>query len=547
MPLNGFKVESIKQDSKMKKDEDSVKHTYSYEIVDTNRDKLLDESKKYYLLSDVAQNLKKDIDTALSEWRTDPKMISINFYQDNKLVDSFKSFDDFMSFYDLYDPDNKTKKDEDPRLELVEELKEYGLTDEYSLDDDFLCDDDYGIYSINQKEFLDLLKESENDLSFSDKFSNLSMEDLEKLDKNKFLEFMKECRDDQEWDVHTWLNDINGLKECLKLYKDKNSTTDSKSELVEKIKLKGHPDYKNNKYDPNDDFVVYSDYQFKSYSKEDLLKADWVTEEYLSEDGYTPEELMKWDNQKIANYLQNAIDNNSYSAAVQALVDVNTTDGLKRILKRANAWNDDEDLTEDSKMKKDAKVMSFAEYLIKYYNLRPYEISGAEEIELEKEYKMYVANQSHINEVKYDKITRLSDKKKKIKVDKKMKKDEDAKPELVKKIWDYIKEDDDSDYTSDWDPNDRICGWFDYKFASVKDEDIAELLDKSLEEIKKTPTKELLKELKEIEGDFYNTDYDTNDLEGITRIYNHYFNDTQLTNDAKQKKICDSFSKRYNK
>jgi len=128
-----------------------------------------------------------------------------------------------------------------------------------------------------------------------------------------------------------------------------------------------------------------------------------------------------------------------------------------------------------------------------------------------------------------------------------MKKDEDAKPELVKKIWDYIKEDDDSDYTSDWDPNDRICGWFDYKFASVKDEDIAELLDKSLEEIKKTPTKELLKELKEIEGDFYNTDYDTNDLEGITRIYNHYFNDTQLTNDAKQKKICDSFSKRYNK
>lgn len=434
MPLNGFKVESIKQDSKMKKDEDSVKHTYSYEIVDTNRDKLLDESKKYYLLSDVAQNLKKDIDTALSEWRTDPKMISINFYQDNKLVDSFKSFDDFMSFYDLYDPDNKTKKDEDPRLELVEELKEYGLK-EYSLDDEYLCDDDYGIYSISKKEFLSELEANEtmeDALEYSDIFK--TMKELKNSSKEDFLEFMKECRDDQEWDVHTWLNDINGLRECLKLYKDKNSTTDSKSELVEKIKLKGHPDYKNNKYDPNDDFVVYSDYQFKSYSKEDLLKADWVTEEYLSEDGYTPEELMKWDNQKIANYLQNAIDNNSYSAAVQALVDVNTTDGLKRILKRANAWNDDKNSTTDSKqMKKDAKVMSFAEYLIKYYNLRPYEISGAEEIELEKEYKMYVANQSHINEVKYDKITRLSDKKKKIKGDKKMKKDADLTEDTKQK------------------------------------------------------------------------------------------------------------------
>lgn len=122
------------------------------------------------------------------------------------------------------------KKDADPRLGLVKELKEYGLTDEYSLDDEFLCDDDYGIYSINKKEFLDLLNEQKDSLSLSDKFSNLSTEDLEKLDKNKFLEFMRECRDDQEWDVHTWLNDINGLRECLKLYKDEKSTTNDSTQ-----------------------------------------------------------------------------------------------------------------------------------------------------------------------------------------------------------------------------------------------------------------------------------------------------------------------------
>lgn len=129
--------------------------------------------------------------------------------------------------------------------------------------------------------------------------------------------------------------------------------------------------------------------------------------------------------------------------------------------------------------------------------------------------------------------------------DSKMKKDVDPRLELVKKIWDYIKEYDDSDYTSDWNSNDRICGWFDYIFKSLKDEDIAELLDKPLEEIKKTPTKQLLKELKEIENDFYNTTYDANDLEGITRIYNCYFKDKNLTNDSVQKQICDSFNKRY--
>lgn len=123
---------------------------------------------------------------------------------------------------------------------------------------------------------------------------------------------------------------------------------DPRLELVEKIKMKEHPDYKNNKYDLNDDFVVYSDYQFNSYPKEGLLKLDWVATD-LSEDGYTSEEAMKWDNQKIVNYLQNIIDNDPYSASIQGLVDLNTIDGLKRILKRAWDWNGEDNSVNDSK------------------------------------------------------------------------------------------------------------------------------------------------------------------------------------------------------
>lgn len=141
-----------------------------------------------------------------------------------------------------------------------------------------------------------------------------------------------------------YIHDSKENKEDSKMKKD----ADPRLELVEKIKMKEHPDYKDGKYDPNDDFVVYADYQFKSYSKEGLLKSDWVAAD-LSEDGYTSEEAMKWDNQKIVNYLQNIIDNDPYSASVQGLVDLNTIDGLKRILKRAWDWNGEDNLTEDSK------------------------------------------------------------------------------------------------------------------------------------------------------------------------------------------------------
>lgn len=105
--VSGYYLDLIENESL--KENSNYGHTYKYVIINNNRDKVLDKSDILYNLNDVIKNLEKDYKIALDDIRVNPNMVTIKFYQDDKLIDEFKNIKDFMSFYNLYDPDYKTE------------------------------------------------------------------------------------------------------------------------------------------------------------------------------------------------------------------------------------------------------------------------------------------------------------------------------------------------------------------------------------------------------------------------------------------------------
>jgi uncharacterized membrane-anchored protein YjiN (DUF445 family) len=139
--------------------------------------------------------------------------------------------------------DSKMKKDSDPRLELVEKIKNYMLIRHYDLNDKFIagCIDERFLDSFNKKEIIDLLIEPlENWYESEDE--NFNEECIQKLKNNPSDEFIFKLhqmiwgKENPEMDVENFLyyNTVENLKKiyskCGKWVDD--LTEDSKQKEI---------------------------------------------------------------------------------------------------------------------------------------------------------------------------------------------------------------------------------------------------------------------------------------------------------------------------
>lgn len=170
---------------------------------------------------------------------------------ENEMDDEYLTEDNLNQIHDIIfnhsekiKGDSKMKKDEDPRLELVDNIKNYMLVRHYDLNDKFIagCIDERFLDSFNKKEIIDSLIESlENWYESEDE--NFNEECIQKLKNNPSDEFIFKLhqmiwgKENPEIDVENFLyyNTVENLKKIYSKYakgiKD-NLTNDSKQQDI---------------------------------------------------------------------------------------------------------------------------------------------------------------------------------------------------------------------------------------------------------------------------------------------------------------------------